>query len=85
MQVDRPTLGGHWRYTAWVKWDPNTTYADWTQVDARELYDLRTLDPTDPDFYDFEGFSANVVDDPAHASIVAAMHEELETSIKSFY
>lgn len=85
IEADREQLGGHWRYTAWVSWNHTSTYADWDNVTARELYDLRAMEPKDPAFYDFDGFAANVADDPEHASVVEALHAELEQAIVSFY
>ena len=83
IEAERAELGGHWRYTAWLGWNHTAGYADWSNVTARELYDLRTLEAKDPEFYDFDGFAANVAD--AHDSVVQALHKELEQAIVSFY
>lgn len=85
MQADRPELGGHWRYTAWLAWNHTSMTADWSRVEAQELYDLRKLDPVDPDFYDFDGFAANVASDPANAKVKSMMHEELKEAAKTWH
>ncbi len=86
LQLDSdPSLNGNYRYSAWLGWQPEIGYANWNNVSARELYDLRGVDPIDPDFYDDAAFAVNVAGESKFAPVIEALHAELERKVKSYY
>ena len=62
-----------WRYTAWVKFNYNTSTPDWNTVYGRELYDHRAS----PVPKDWAMEHINVVDDPRHGELVQQLHYRL--------
>jgi iduronate 2-sulfatase len=66
-----------WRYTAWMRWDYETSCAVWTGADggvhARELYDHAGDDGTDYDKFE----NKNEASDPANAAVVSKLHARI--------
>eukprot|EP01048_Picozoa_sp_COSAG05_P021651 COSAG05_NODE_4058_length_1694_cov_2.136050_2_plen_92_part_00 len=64
-----------WRYTEWLHFDGVKLHGDFSRRVAQELYDHRGDDSGAHDWDAFE--NENVVDVPANAAIVKAMHSLL--------
>ncbi|EEC07317.1 hypothetical protein IscW_ISCW018649 [Ixodes scapularis] len=60
-------LSVDYRYTEWLGFNATTAYRNWTDLVARELYDLRK-DPRE---------DRNVADDPAYGNAVRTLSAEL--------
>lgn len=61
-----------WRYNEWVGWDGETLSANWSAVNATELYDHRG---DDGDFDATE--NVNLANHPKYASVAAALSQAL--------
>ena len=65
-----------WRFTQWVQWDGDKLQPNWAKVNASELYsyDCHTTHcNNDFDAHD----NLNLVNEPSHASTVAALQAQL--------
>ncbi|XP_040075856.2 iduronate 2-sulfatase [Ixodes scapularis] len=66
-------LSVDYRYTEWLGFNATTAYRNWTDLVARELYDLRK-DPRE---------DRNVADDPAYGNAVRTLSAELRRLVGS--